>query len=400
MAALRRFVTSRSEYLTLAIQCNMIEQDSTAHDEASHAAVRAVISQLVLIPSLSVEQGTEIMRVVKEMPITSSASSTMLEALQSKMKLAPQDQLARQPAGSSSSMQEHDWFHNYIFAQLWDSMATEVSLEEILNKMAELANNIGLIHPKEPTVTKIVSIPLAKRETQFDSNTLLGYVRYLKQCLRTIVARCRTTMTLVRFPEDPFAFRQWFGAHWGLAYNAHGDPVPSRVDLSHLRQVELGVPRRSTRTGVAGVQAFRRSSTNNAMGAMSSNSSLPQQQQMMMMAQMFAAMQNGGFQNTSCSLPGFRLCEPRGTEASTQPTLPAISNDGGSTRPPILPPSTLAGASNGGGSMPPSSLSAILDAPRQEDAAQQQAGGETAQQLIQRMRNQLNGSEPEGKKNR
>ena len=156
MAALRRFVTSRSEYLTLAIQCNMIEQDSTAHDEASHAAVRAVISQLVLIPSLSVEQGTEIMRVVKEMPITSSASSTLLEALRSKIKLPPDqlpDQLARQPAGSSSSMQEHDWFHNYIFAQLWDSMATEVSLEEILNKMAELANNIGLIHPKEPTVT-------------------------------------------------------------------------------------------------------------------------------------------------------------------------------------------------------------------------------------------------------
>ena len=113
-----------------------MEQVSTAHDEASHAAVRAVISQLVLIPSLSVEQGTEIMRVVKEMPITSSASSTLLEALRSKIKLAPPDQL---PAGWGSSMQEHDWFQNYIYAQLWDIMATEVSLEEILNKMAELA---------------------------------------------------------------------------------------------------------------------------------------------------------------------------------------------------------------------------------------------------------------------
>ena len=90
MAALRRFVTSRSVYLTLAIQCNMMEQDSTAHDEASHAAVHGAISKLVPIPSLSVEEGTEIMRVVKEMPITSSASSTLLEALQSKIKLAPQ----------------------------------------------------------------------------------------------------------------------------------------------------------------------------------------------------------------------------------------------------------------------------------------------------------------------
>ena len=159
-AALAKFIESRTEFLTCALNTGMIQKDAPCHAEASEAATKAVIGQMIAVRSVPVHMATGILRLIDAMPIIEGSKEVLHAALRKKIDMEAATDTCQSSTTSYIGMQEHFFMFNYLHEKLWHALQ-HVSMDEALSLLASFSCDIGLINPNEKTVAALVSMQTA-----------------------------------------------------------------------------------------------------------------------------------------------------------------------------------------------------------------------------------------------
>ncbi len=231
-----------------------MKSDSDAFKQLSTQACATICQKIGMVKAMGVEDMTRLIKMLSAGPMLDVDKAVCCEAVN-----ARSEERAGVPAVMTSSpegrvvLQEHHSLHEYLTEVDWSVLLNpDTALQIKLHRVVSRACCLGGLRPGEPAVAKLGSIALCTQDKwqSMAPPAMLQVVREGKAILKSITAGGTKDIQQgpQTYPMSPADFKAHHASAYAIAYS-DGEPVPCKIDVGELLQLQSIMPCRATKAG-------------------------------------------------------------------------------------------------------------------------------------------------------
>ena len=244
MAAVRKFVQSRMDYLGLVSEMTC---DDASLQASEAKAVAAIIQCIQKAKEIDVGAAAQILTMFRDnATLTDEHKRSLISEIEARISMeAPSDDVQSDSTASGDSRRTHlqvfTGFRVFAWESIWTAiMDLDVNMMNVIKYCAAFCKKSGLNNPTEKTVQHIVATVFAARlgfsQQSLPTEERLEYSRAFKAFLRSSPSVYDGPK---EYPDTPAALQSSIPGLYALLYTAEGPGQP-RVSEEQV-QAELGI---------------------------------------------------------------------------------------------------------------------------------------------------------------
>ena len=207
------------------------------------AAFREKLSQVV---SISVQDGSDILKCLNECGWPDSHKKTTVALVNDKVRMSPTAQSA-----AFLGCQTFEHFEHFLTQEDWDALQQSDD-DAAIQRLAHRAMQLGLRNPTEQSVKRIVSLRALQHKV-VDARLVLHWGRSFKLLVRA----CPCGPRLQKYPRTPQELQSQNPALYAAAYEGTAGPTAAQCNRMALLRYQHLAPCRNTKTGCQSVPPAR-----------------------------------------------------------------------------------------------------------------------------------------------